>query len=95
MQKPIKICESSLRRILGLRMRANQHKYRYELFSQYPEVMIDQHSSGSMMWSIIQAKKIDQIGLEKWLITSDAQGYRDQIKVFEPKEAIPIYPIMR
>lgn len=93
MQKPIKICESSLRWILGLRMRADQHKYKHELLSQYPEVFTDQHSGGSMMWSIIQAKKIDQIGLEQWLRTQDAQGYGNAFKrymdgdntVFEPK----------
>lgn len=28
-----------------------------------------------MMWTIKQSKKIDKIGLDKWLTTKDANGY--------------------
>lgn len=93
MQKSSKICESSLRWILGLRMRADQHNYKRKLLIQYPEAFTNQHTYGSMRWSIIQANKIDKIGLDQWLKTPDALGYdnvRERFEILEDRDACVI-----
>jgi hypothetical protein len=73
MQK--KICQQSLLWILGVRAKANRHMYKRDLMNKFPETFTGQHSGGSMVWTINQAKKIDRIGLEQWLKTPDAYGY--------------------
>lgn len=80
--KSKQICESSLRWILAMRRKADVHKYQFsnEVIKKHPEIMGDQagdfgHSGGSFAWSVEQARKIDKIGLKKWLTTEDALGY--------------------
>ena len=83
MSKPKQICETSLRWILGVRRRADIHQYNTHVFTyeKFPEVLGDvagdyRHSVSSMLWTVKQAKTIDQIGLQKWMLTDDALGYK-------------------
>ena len=82
--KAKQICEHSLRWILAVRRKADVHKYQFpninEAAKKYPEIMGDHagdfgHSGGSFSWSVHQARKIDEIGLKKWLKTEAAYGY--------------------
>jgi len=85
--KAKQICESSLRWILAVRRNAAVHKYQFtnEVIKKHPEIMGDHagdfgHSGGSFAWSVTQARKIDEIGLKKWLTTEDALGYGECLK---------------
>ena len=91
------ICENSLRWILAARTRAAVHKYDYRPISlnKFPEVLGDGvtdygHSYTSMIWTLTQAKRIEDMGLRYWLETEDALGYkhvfnRDLKKFMEEK----------
>ena len=85
MPKPSKkICEASLRWILGVRWRRNVHKYNLynqEAITKYPEVFDHGHTNTTLLWSIQQAKVIDEIGLDKWLKTEQALGYGHILQV--------------
>lgn len=77
-----KICETSLRWILAVRSRRSVHNFDTRLIDglSHPEVFGDGvvdfgHSGGSYRWALTQAKKIETIGLDKWLQTTDALGY--------------------
>ena len=81
-RKAKQICENSLQWILAVRTRKHIHKYDMQNMKpeKFPEIFGDYsrdfgHSGGSLSWSIYHAKKIDEIGLKKWLKTDDAQGY--------------------
>jgi hypothetical protein len=83
MPKSKQICEHSLRWILAVRRRADIHQYNTHVFTheKFPEVLGDvagdyRHSVSSMIWTVKQAKTIDQIGLLQWALTDDALGYK-------------------
>ncbi len=84
MPKARKICEHSLRWVLAMRQNARIHHYSKDLLTveHHPEVFggMDPkrdfgHSGGSFHWTVAQAKKIDEIGLDKWLKSEAALGY--------------------
>ena len=78
-----KICEKSLSFILYLRQTQYKHGMQREKIitklgldytdtqTIFPSLQID----GSLNWSILQAKYIEEYGLEKWLQTKHAEGY--------------------
>ncbi len=74
------VCKKSVRHVLGLRDKAHLHRYDLPKLTsgKYPNIFIEEHNIKSLSWSIIQAKKIDIIGLDTWL-DSDAAifGYYD------------------
>jgi hypothetical protein len=77
-----KICEISLRWILAMRARKSLHGFDRRKIDglSHPEVFGDYagdfgHSGASFSWSLRQAKRIESIGLEKWLKTEDARGF--------------------
>jgi hypothetical protein len=82
MASPHKICETSLRWILALRSRKSLHKFDRRKIDglSHPEAFGDYagdfgHSGASFGWSLRQAKRIESIGLEKWLKSEDARGF--------------------
>lgn len=96
MPKAHKVCEHSLRWVLAMRQNARVHKYSHDLLTMenHPEVFGGTdpkrdfgHSGGSFSWSVAQAKKIDEIGLDKWLKSEAALGYGH---VFEKLIGVPI-----
>jgi len=49
-------------------------------------IITDGHSGGSFYWTLEQSKKIDKIGLEKWLTTDEAMGYGQLFSKIFPKQ---------
>ena len=71
-----KICETSLRWILALRQNRHIHRYHNVTHEKFPEVFQDfGHSGGSFAWTFAQAKLIEEIGLERWIVSPHASGY--------------------
>ncbi len=84
MPKARKVCESSLRWVLAMRKEAYIHKYSPHMLRSeiHPEVFGGTdpkrdfgHTGNSIIWTVAQAKKIDEIGLDKWLKSEAALGY--------------------
>ncbi len=81
--KTLKVCETSLLWILAMRARRVHHNYNPQLFTmqKHPEVLgLSEmhsfgHSSGSLVWTVREAKRMDALGLEQWLQTENARGY--------------------
>lgn len=60
-----------------MRHQSSKHMYNQTLINPgaFPEIDICGHSGGSFYWTVSQAKKIDEIGLNKWLKSDAARGY--------------------
>lgn len=74
------VCKKSVRHVLGLRLHAHLHRYDLPKIAsgRYSDTFIEEHNVKSLAWSITQAKKIDIMGLDKWLNSEDAIfGYYD------------------
>lgn len=74
------VCKKSVRHVLGLRDQAHLHRYDLPKLTsgKYSNIFIEEHNIKSLSWSIIQAKKIDIIGLDTWLDSEAAIfGYYD------------------
>ncbi len=77
-----KICQDSLRWILNMQneIRMIKHfKYTpawYEILGNQEQIHKDGHSGNSFYWTLRQVAYIETHGLEKWLSTEQAYGYK-------------------